>query len=247
MSEYRILALDETGKASFKHSSAAFVLSGLITSEDFLPKLNDDFSKLKQKFFKDPQIVFHCRDMLRKKGPFSILRDLQIEEIFWNEFIGSLDHEDVAMATIVVDKEKAKKLGWNDIAILRRSYSKMLEEFTKKHLTGTQKGKIIIESDPYQDKYLLEAHNRLQGQGVPSEGVSAADYKKKMTSISVVNKLNLDINVQLADNLAIMGYVFYEVKINKRAKMSTTEEKFKKLIERKMTNTVNPSIFEILV
>lgn len=247
MGEYRILALDETGKASFEHASQAFVLSGLITSEDFLPKLKDDFSLLKKKYFSDPHIVFHCRDMLRKKGPFSILRDPTVEESFWNEFIINLEHNDVSMATIIVDKTKAKNLGWNDIAILRRAYSKMLEEFTRKHLTDSKKGKIIIESDPYQDKYLLEAHSRLQGQGVPSEGITPNDYRRKMTSVSLVNKLNLDINIQLADNLAIMGYVFYKLKINKGLGVTPIEEKFKQLIERKIANTTNPSIFEVLV
>ena len=35
MKDYKILALDETGKASFKHPSANFVLSGLILPETF--------------------------------------------------------------------------------------------------------------------------------------------------------------------------------------------------------------------
>jgi len=247
MSEYTILALDETGKASMSHASSAFVLSGLIVSEDHLPKLHEGFATLKSKFFTNPDIVFHCRDMLRKKGPFSILRDSAKEDSFWKEFVSNLDHADVSMATIIVDKDKAKKLGWNDIAILRRAYSKMLEEFTKKHLINTKKGKIVIESDPYQDKYLLEAHNRLQGQGVPSEGISAADYRNKMTSVSLVNKLNLDIHVQLADNLAIMGHIFYQLKINKRTQLNPTEEIFKKLIDRKIASKTNPAIFEVLV
>jgi hypothetical protein len=57
----------------------------------------------------------------------------------------------------------------------------------------------------------------------------------------------LDINVQLADNLAIMGHVFYEVKINKRTTLNPTEERFRQLIDRKMANEANPAIFEVLV
>ena len=247
MSDYQVLAVDETGKASMSHRSSAFVLSGLITPETFLPKLHDDFRKLKIKFFNDADIVFHCRDMLRKKGPFAILRKPETENSFWDEFISLLDPAEISMALVVVDKTKAKALGWNDIAILRKAYSKLLEEFTKKQLTNSRKGKIVAESDPYQDKYLLEAHNRLQGIGVPSEGITAAEYRNKMTSVSLVNKLNLDINVQLADNLAIMGHVFYELKINKRTTLNTTEERFRQLIDRKMENKANPAIFEVLV
>lgn len=247
MSEYKILALDETGKASFNHLSSTFVLSGSIMSEDYLPKIEKNFKRLKSKFFKNSDVVFHCRDMLRKKGPFSILRDPKVERQFWAEFISNLNPADISMAIVIVDKAKAKSLGWNDIAILRRAYSKMLSEFTKKYLVGTKKGKIIAESDPYQDKYLLEAHNKLQALGIPSEGISATDYRNKMTSISLVNKLNLDVHIQIADNLAIMGHIFYELKIDKRKSLNATEIMFKRLIDRKIASKTNPGIFEVLV
>jgi len=247
MSDYQVLAVDETGKASMSHGSSTFVLSGLITPETFLAKLHDDFRKLKVKFFNDPDIVFHCRDMLRQKGPFAMLRTPKAGDAFWDEFISLLDPSEISMALVIVDKAKARALGWNDIAILRKAYLKLLEEFTKKQLTNLKKGKIVAESDPYQDKYLLEAHNRLQGIGVPSEGITGADYRNKMTSVSLVNKLNLDINVQLADNLAITGLMFYKSKINKRTTLNPIEERFRQLIERKMANNFNPAILEVLV
>ncbi len=247
MSECKILALDETGKASFNHLSTSFVLSGSIISESYLPKVERSFRKLKSKYFNDSDIVFHCRDMLRRKGPFAILRDSKIEKRFWPEFISNLNPSEISVAAVIVDKNKAKVLGWNDIAILRRAYLKMLEEFTKKYLTGTRKGKIIAESDPYQDKYLLEAHNRLQALGVPPEGITPAIYRQKVTSVSLVNKSNLDINIQIADNFAIMSHIFYELKINKRESLSSTEEIFKRLLDRKIASKTNPGIFEVLV
>lgn len=247
MSDYRILALDETGKAHASHPSSAFVLSGLITSEDLLPSLHQDISALKAEFFGSPNMVFHCRDMLRKSGQFHILRDPVVNKNFWEKFALCLENADISVATVIVDKAKAKKLSWNEIAILRRAYAKMLEEFTKKHLNDSKKGKIVAESDPQQDKYLLEAHNRLQAIGVPSEGITGANYRSKMTSVSLVNKLNLDVNIQIADSLAIMGHIFYEVKINKRTELNPTEEIFKQLIDRKIANTTNPGIFEVLV
>lgn len=247
MSQYKILALDETGKASFNHKSSTFVLSGLIISEDYLPRTEENFRNLKNKFFGNPEIFFHSRDMLRKKGPFSILRDSEIENKFWTEFIANFDPVEISMAIVVVDKAKAKNLGWNDVAILRRAYSKIIEEFTKKHLSGTEKGRIVAESDPYQDKYLLEAHNKLQSIGIPSEGITGSSYRNKMTSISLVNKLNLDVHVQMADNLAIMSSIFYELKINKRNSLSLVEDMFRQLINRKINSRTSPGIFEVLV
>lgn len=247
MDQYKILALDETGKASFKHSSSTFILSGLIISENFLPKFEKRIKRIKSKFFNNEDIIFHSRDMLRKKGPFSILRDTNIFKKFWSEYINSINISDVSMALIVVDKEKAKKLGWNDIAILKRVYLKMLEEFSKKYLKEDKKGKLLVESDPYQDKYLLQAHNKLQKIGIPSEGMTGSEYRNKITSISLVNKLNLDSHIQIADSFAIMGSMFYKFKMNKKVKLTQVEKMFKQLIDSKINNKTNPGIFEILV
>lgn len=240
----KLLAIDETGKASFNHRSKTFILSGLILPESCLSNLEKNLKKLKTKYFNDQDIVFHSRDMLRKKGPFSIFRDSEIELKFWPEYIQIISLQEISIAIIVVDKNKAKKLGWNDIAILRKSYSIILKEFTKRYLINSGKGKIILESDPQQDKYLIEAHNRIQSMGIPSEGISGTDYRNRMTSISLVNKLNLDSHIQIADGLAIMGSIFYELKINKRKEegLNDTEKLFKNLIDSK----INSSIFEVI-
>jgi len=247
MKNYKILALDETGKASFNHPSKNFVLSGFILPEKLKPKLDKSIRKLKKKYFNDEEIVFHCRDMLRKKGPFSILRANPAKELkFWSEFIVILNAKFLSLAFVIADKNKAKKIGWNDIAILRRSYSKILEEFTKKHLSKNN-GKIIVESDPYQDKYLIEAHNRLQSIGIPSEGVTGSDYRNKITSLSLVNKLNLDVDIQMADSLAIMADMVYKMKIGTKKKPTRVQVIMKRFINRKMIDKNDPGIFEILV
>ena len=245
MNIYKILAIDETGKASLKHSSKNFILSGIIIPESFKPRLNRAMYKLKKKHFGDGEIVFHCRDMIRKKGSFACLRkDAKKEAQFWSEFTAILNSEKISLAFVIADKNKAKKLGWNEIAILRKSYNKILEEFVKNHLDDKTSGKIIVESDPSQDKYLIEAHTRLQGTGIPSEGISGSGYRQKITSLSLVNKLNLDDDIQIADNLAMMADMIYEMKMGKMKKITPIQRMMKRLIERKMSN--NLGIFEIL-
>ena len=246
MKDYKILALDETGKATFSHPSQNFILSGLILPEKFKSKMDRLIRKLKKKYFEDEEIVFHCRDMLRKKGPFASLSEDPVKETkFWGELINILNLKELSLAFVIVDKSKAKKLGWNEIAILKRSYNKILEEFTKKHLDKSG-GKIVAESDPSQDKYLIEAHNKLQGIGIPSEGITGSDYRKKITSLSLVNKLNLDVDIQMADILAIMADVVYVMKIGGKQKPTKVQDMMKRLINRKMTDKDNPGIFEIL-
>lgn len=245
--DYKVLALDETGKANFKHQSKIFVLSGLILPEKFKPKLDIAIRKLKKKYFNDENLVFHCRDILRKKGPFANLRDDPGKEIrFWSEFIVLINSEVLSPAFVIVNKNKARKLGWNDSAILKRVYNKMLEEFTKRHLKNNR-GKIVVESDPSQDKYLIEAHNRLQSMGIPSEGITGSDYRGKITSLSLVNKLNLDVDIQMADSLAVMADIVYTIKMGDNKKPTKVQNIMKRLINRKMSNKVNPGIFEVLV
>jgi hypothetical protein len=122
----------------------------------------------------------------------------------------------------------------------------MLEEFVKKHLNDTS-GKIVAESEPYQDKYLIEAHNKLQAIGVPSEGISGSAYRKKITSLSLVNKLNLDIDIQMADSLAIMADTVYKMKIGGIEDPTELQVMMVELINIKMIDKINPGIFEVLV
>jgi len=247
MRDYKVLALDETGKASFNHLSKNFVLSGLIIPEKFKPKLDRIIRKLKKKYFNDEEIVLHCRDIIRKKGSFAILRQDPAKEInFWSELIIPMNAKELSMAFVITDKDKAKKLGWNDVAILRKTYSKILEEFTKKHL-GNNYGKIVVESGPYQDKFLIEAHNMLQSIGIPSEGITGSDYRNKITSLSLVNKQDLDVDIQMADILAVMADMVYMMKMGVNKKPTKVQAMMSRLINRKMADKDNPGIFEILV
>lgn len=249
MDEYKIIALDETGKASMNHLSKTFILSGLVLKESYQKDLKIQVNDLKKKYFDDENIVLHCRDMIRKKGSFACFRkNFDIEKSFWEDFIKIIEKEDLSLAFVVTNKEKAKKIGWNSIAILRKSYNAILEEFVKNHL-AENKGKILVESDPSQDKYLIEAHNRLQGIGLPSEGINGSEYRQKLTSISFVNKLNFDPEIQLADTLAIMANLFYDIKMGNKnyETMSSIEQIMSKVLNnKKIEDKDNKNIFLIL-
>src|SRR3989304_5818862 len=232
---YKIISLDESGKASFEHPSKLFVLSAVLVPESFRSKLNNKIKKIKKKFFKDEEIVFHSRDMSRKKGPFSILRDPKTETAFWSEFVSVLNNKDISLIFIITNKTKAVKLGWQPKTILKRSYLRLLELFLIQLNKNKNKGKIIAESDPSQDIYLIEAHNTHQAQN--------QSYRNNVTSISLVSKSNFDSEVQIADALApIAGRIFSKVAIKKKV------EKIKaRLVERKLLDKENSSYLESLV
>lgn len=248
MNKYKILSLDETGKASYAHPSELFILSGVIIPEPFKMKLDSQMKKLKKKFFNDEELVFHSRDMSRTKGPFASLRDTSKEIAFWSEFVAVTNSASIAVSFVITNKRKAKLQSWHPKTILKRSYLKILEEFAAKQLMKDERGKIIVESEPAQDLYLIEAHNRIQGIGTRDQSVTASQYREKITSLSLVKKSNLDIDVQIADALAPIAGLIYKTKYlnNQSVKINMIENMKKRLIERKLANKIFPSTFEVL-
>lgn len=248
MKSYKLLSIDETGKASYDHPSGLFVLSGAVIPEKLKAKVDLKMRFLKKKFFNDEEIVFHARDMSRKKGPFSILNNATKEVQFWSQFIGLVNNPEVSFFFVVTNKENAKKASWQLQTILRRSYLKILADFTRHLKTTEHCGKIIVESDADQDPYLIYAHNRMQSEGTGDGSVNGSEYKKMVTSLSLVNKANLDIDVQLADAMAIIASLNYKISIlKKRQKLSRVENMKVRLLERKLSDTKNPSLFEVLI
>jgi len=142
--------------------------------------------------------------MARRKAQFTILQDPKKELQFWSEFISIANADEVSLFFVVVNKEKAKSLCWLERTILKRAYRKILEEFATKQLANAS-GQIIAESDPSQDIYLIEAHNLIQANGVSDGSISAGEYRQKITSLSLVNKSNFDVDIQMADSLALIG------------------------------------------
>ena len=86
----------------------------------------------------------------------------------------------------------------------------------------------------------------MQSIGIPSEGISGSEYRNKITSLSLVNKLNLDVDVQIADALAVMADTVYTIKMGGNKKPTKVQVMMKKLISRKINSKDNPGIFEIL-
>ena len=63
-----------------------------------------------------------------------------------------------------------------------------------------------------------------------------------------MNKANFDIDIQIADALASIAGMIYLSPIQESQKQLNQAEQMKKeLIERKLANKTNPSIFEVLL
>lgn len=248
MQSYKLLSLDESGKASFNHPSKLFILSGAVIPEKIKTKIDAKMKKLKKSFFKDEETIFHARDMVRKKGPFKILQNAKMELDFYSRFISLVNNPEISFFFVITNKIMAQKANWQPATVLKRSYLKILADFTRHLKTTKTHGKIITESDPSQDTYLIYAYNRLQAEGTGDGSVNGNEYRKMVTCLSLVNKANQDIDVQLADTMALIAGLKYEIDIEGKKRQLTKAERMKlKLLERKLSDTKNSSLFEVLI
>lgn len=139
-------------------------------------------------------------------------------------------------------------MSWQPQTILKRSYLKVIADFAQ-HLKQLGKnGRISTESEPSQDAYLLYAHNRLQALGTGDGSVSASEYKNMITSLSLVDKQNQDIDIQLADTMALVVNFWYETEILKSGKsLSRIDQMKKRLLARKLADLERPSNITVLI
>lgn len=248
MQPYKLLSIDESGKAAYTHPSKIFILSGVVIQEKMKPKIDSKMRKIKKKYFGDEEVVFHGRDMARRADKFITLKDQKTEIAFWTEFVSVVNNQNISLYFVVTDKEKAKKSGWQPHTILRRSYLRILSEFARNIKAEGCCGKIVNETDAEQDALLIYAHNRLQVQGTGDGSVSAGEYKKLITSLSLVNKSNLDIDVQIADTVAFVGRLKYEKDILKKGRILGRADSIKyRLINRKVDGADKIGLFEVLI
>lgn len=248
MSIYKLLSIDESGKASYTHLSDLFILTGVVIPEKLKLAIDHKMRRVKKKYFGNEDIVFHGRDMARRGGAFTPLSEQKTEYGFWGEFISLVNNPDITLYFVLTNKEKAKKSGWQTHTILQRSYLRIMSEFARNLKTSNCSGKIVNESEPEEDSCLLYAHNRLQTQGIGDGSITGYEYKKIITSICLVNKSNLDIDVQIADVIGFVGRLKYKIDVLKQTrKMNKVEQMKYRLIDRKLKNSKNPGLFEVLI
>ena len=232
MNKYKLLSIDESGKASYGHPSKYFILCGVIIEESRRNKIYRSLSKIKDKYFGDSEIILHGRDIFRKAGPFASLKDPVAETNFWSELINVINDEKICFVTIIVNKEHAQKRNWELNTILNRSYRSLLRKF-KLNLSKTKLyGRIIAESDTNQDIFLLRAHHYHQS--------NSPTYREHITSLSYVTKGNRDPDVELADSMALISRFYYENK-GSSAKLTPIQRVKIKFIRRKIASKINPS------
>ncbi|MBU1104584.1 hypothetical protein L6255_04400 [Candidatus Parcubacteria bacterium] len=234
MATYKILSIDESGKASYNHPSKEFALMGVVINEKFKPKLFSKLQKIKARYFKDSEIVLHYSEISRKRNVFSVLRDKGIEVKFWCDILAILNNSNISYLFTLVDKANSQKANWLDKTIVHKSYLSLIKMYVCS-LQRNEKGKIITESDCFQDTYLAKVHNTYQAQGIKECNLTGRGYWEKITCLSFVNKRNLDPEIELADLLGSSIRLKYRLEYKKsKEKINNVERKKLRFINRKV-------------
>ncbi len=230
--KYKLLSIDESGKASYNHQSREFALVGVIIDEDYKTRLRNKLAKVSKKYLGVDEFAIHYSELIRKRGVYSALRDNNKEIQFWIEILNILNNPKIIYRFIVIDKEKAKERSWISKTIVERAYAEMVKGFIKVVKKEKMLGKICTESDPSQDACLISVHNSFQSVGSKQPSITGGKYRKLITSLSLVNKNNLDPEIQIADLLGYTVRLKHRLDKGVKTELTATESKKLRLVER---------------
>ncbi|MDY6831764.1 MAG: DUF3800 domain-containing protein [Thermodesulfobacteriota bacterium] len=210
-SKYR-LYVDEVGNPDLGNSDNPnhrfLSLTGVILNLDYVQTtLHSDMESLKTKYFSahpDEPIIFHRKELLNGKPPFTALQDAMTRTAFDEDLLIYLNKWQYTVITVCLDKQKHRDTytTWRYdpyhycLAILLERFN-----FWLKRQPAT--GDVMAESrGGKEDIRLKESFNRLWKQG--TEFVNQEQFQKSFTSSQLkVKPKSANISgLQLADLVA---------------------------------------------
>jgi hypothetical protein len=231
------LFIDELGTADIKDkNSKVYILAGCSIKEDERMNMKIWADQIKFKYWGNTKIVFHSREIGRKENNFAILKDKSI----FNEFLRDLEKflldSNFRMFFVIINKEKAGKLTWNNLKIYKETSFWLVRNFLLILLTNESKGKIVIESSTAEkDFYFHKAISFfLAPPGIPNLSVDYKKIRDTLTSFSFVTKDNCDIEEQVADLFAYAAKCKYLLKNKEKLKIGNYEKMMLNLLDKKL-------------
>jgi len=230
------LFIDELGVANPKDTkSKLYILSACSVNEKERLSMKIMADQIKFKYWGRTDIVFHSREMGRREGDFSIFKNKKVFKEFIFDFDKFILSSDFKMFFVVLDKDKARKLGWNDVKTYEETSNAIIKNFLLAMISQDSKANIIIESSTSEkDFYFHKSNNFFLAGGIPKANVTYKKVQDTITSIAFVTKNNLDIEEQIADIFAYAVKCRYFLQKNKRIKIGDYEKIILKLLRNKI-------------
>jgi hypothetical protein len=211
MSIYRIY-IDEVGNHDMGHvedpNERFLGLTGVIVEGEYIIKtLRPDMDNLKLSFFRtdpDEAIIFHRKEILKKIGPFKVLRDSDKERRFNSALLEALRKWQYSVATVVIDKKahRDQYYVWR-YHPYHYCLKVLLERFVLFLRNGSHRGDAMVESrSGKEDMQLKDSYKRLYGS--ETDYIPADIWKSCLTSreLKVKPKSANIAGLQLADLIA---------------------------------------------
>lgn len=209
--KYRMY-VDEVGNADLNSSDDPnhrfLSLTGVIVELDQIEKvIHPEMEAIKRKYFKshpDEPIIFHRKEMVNYKPPFSCLRDHQIRQQFDQELLGLLESWKYAVISVCIDKKRHKETYnvWRYdpyhycLAVMLERYSLFLNR------RGSL-GDVMAESRGGKEDLRLKASfHKLWEKG--TDYLTAQVFQNALTSgqLKVKSKASNIAGLQIADVVA---------------------------------------------
>lgn len=227
------LFIDESGQANPKTTnSGVYILSGCMADNMARTDLRTISDQIKFKYWEKTDIVFHSREIGRKEGNFTILKDQNIQRSFEKNLFSVLNKGGYKMFFVLVDLKEAKKKNWNETKVYEETANYIVKNFILALLAeGNCRGRIVIESaTSKKDFYYHKAASYFLSGGLPQAKVNYKRVQEVLTEVSFVTKKNHDIEEQIADLLAYGA----RLKFNKTKPQNDYEKKLLKVINSKL-------------
>lgn len=197
------LFIDESGDPSLKsinHDFPIFALLGILISDKEYEKLNDEFNKIKTKYFGSTNVIFHSRDIRKCEGVFAKLFDLKTKESFYRALNETIEKIDYKIITSVIKKEDhIKKYGKLADDPYEIGLTFLLERvlFELDEFDGF--AEVMIESrGKNEDSNLAAKYNELITRG--SHKVKASRFMSRYSGKAIFHpKSKNDNGLQMAD------------------------------------------------
>lgn len=238
--KYIELFIDELGNYNpIDKKSQVYILSGCAVDLETRKCLKIRADQIKFKYWGHTKVIFHSREIGRKKRDFSIFkRKPKFFKSFLEDLFSMLKDVNLTVFSVVCNKEISKKNGWNSTKIIKTTSRSLIRSYVIWLLgLGSVNGKITIESATAEkDKYYLEEFSYFLSPGCKELlGVEYKKIKSILTSISFVTKLNQDIEEQVADLFAYaIKCKYFKTKKLEEYKKDSYEDRIIKILNTKM-------------
>lgn len=230
------LFVDETGPSNPKSAQLGYyILCGCIINDRNRADLKILADQIKYKFWNRTDIVFHSREIWRKEGDFSILKNDKLNKEFHKHLFRFLATGGYQIFIVVVDHEKASRQNWNSRKVYKETSNEMVKNFILALLASGNRGRLVIESATSEKDFSFhKAVGHYLANGMKNLGISYTQVQKALTEVSFVTKKNLDIEEQIADLLAYGAKLMFLKK--PKPELSNYDTKILKIVNHKLFN-----------